>query len=163
MDLPVQQFRTKAEQAYLDMFVAAEKALPGARNNWVSGLRTKAIEAYGRLGLPHRRIEAWKYTDLRARLTDVNPLVKAEGVAVSEAELARALGGELASLSGLSPRCRRGRSEGGPVGHRGPEGAPASRWSRSARRSRSLRPGSRPLLLRSIRARTILSLRLTPR
>ena len=26
----------------------------------------KAIEAYGQLGLPHRRIEAWKYTDLRA-------------------------------------------------------------------------------------------------
>ena len=99
MNLPVQQFRTKAEQAYLDMFVAAEKALPGARNNWVSGLRTKAIGAYGRLGLPHRRIEVWKYTDLRARLTDVNPLVKAEGVAVSEAELARALGSELASLS----------------------------------------------------------------
>ena len=22
------------------------------------------------LGLPHRRIEAWKYTDLRARLTE---------------------------------------------------------------------------------------------
>ena len=98
MDLPVQQFRTKAEQAYLDMFVAAEKALPGARNNWVSGLRTKAIEAYGHLGLPHRRIEAWKYTDLRARLTDVNPLVKAEGLAVSQADFARALGGEIASL-----------------------------------------------------------------
>ncbi len=68
MDLPVTQFRTKAEQAYLDHFVAAEKALPGARDNWVADLRRKAIEAYGRLGLPHRRIEAWKYTDLRARV-----------------------------------------------------------------------------------------------
>ena len=29
MDLPVQQFRTKAEQAFLDMFEAAGKALPG--------------------------------------------------------------------------------------------------------------------------------------
>ena len=163
MDLPVQQFRTKAEQAYLDMFVAAEKALPGARNNWVSGLRTKAIGAYGRLGLPHRRIEVWKYTDLRARLTDVNPLVKAEGVAVSEAELARALGSELASLSGLSPRRGRRRSQGRPIGHRGPEGGRRRGASRSARRSRSRRPGSRPLSLRSIRARTILSLRLTPR
>ncbi len=47
---------------------SAEKALPGARNAWVSELRRKAIETYGRLGLPHRRIEAWKYTDLRARL-----------------------------------------------------------------------------------------------
>ena len=98
MDLPVQQFRTKAEQAYLDMFEAAGKALPGARDPFVSGLRAKAIETYGRLGLPHRRIEAWKYTDLRARLTDVNPLLKAEGIAVSEADLARALGGEIAAL-----------------------------------------------------------------
>ena len=98
MDLPVQQFRTKAEQAYLDMFAAAGKALPGSGDPFVSGLRRQAIEAYGRLGLPHRRIEAWKYTDLRARLTDVNPLLKAEGIAVSEADLARALGGELAAL-----------------------------------------------------------------
>jgi Fe-S cluster assembly protein SufD len=98
MELPVQQFRTKAEQAYLDMFVAAEKALPGARNKWVSGLRTKAIEAYGRLGLPHRRIEAWKYTDLRARLADVQPLLNAAGVAVGEADLSKALGRGVASL-----------------------------------------------------------------
>ena len=79
MELPVQQFRTKAEQAYLDMFEGARKALPGARDPFVSGLRSKAIETYARLGLPHRRIEAWKYTDLRARLTEVYPLVKAEG------------------------------------------------------------------------------------
>ena len=98
MDLPVQQFRTKAEQAYLDLFETAEDALPGARDPFVSGLRTKAIEAYGRLGLPHRRVEAWKYTDLRARLTEVNPLVKADGAAVSEAELKQALGAEIASL-----------------------------------------------------------------
>jgi FeS assembly protein SufD len=98
MDLPVQQFRTKAEQAYLDLFEEAGKALPGARDPFVSGLRSKAIEAYGRLGLPHRRIEAWKYTDLRARLTDVNPLLKAEGVVLSDADLAGALGNEIAGL-----------------------------------------------------------------
>jgi Fe-S cluster assembly protein SufD len=98
MDLPVQQFRTKAEQTYLDLFDAAAKALPGARNPFVADLRKTAIAAYARLGLPHRRIEAWKYTDLRARLTDVNPLLKAEGVAVSDADLAGALGKEIAAL-----------------------------------------------------------------
>jgi FeS assembly protein SufD len=98
MDLPVQQFRTKAEQAFLDLFESAEKALPGARDSFVSKLRAKAIEAYGRLGLPHRRIEAWKYTDLRARILDAYPLVKADGVAISETELDRALGSETARL-----------------------------------------------------------------
>lgn len=98
MDLPVHQFRTKAEQELLDLFTSAEKALPGARNKWASALRTEAIEAYGRLGLPHRRIEAWKYTDLRARFTDVHPLVKADGVAVGDEEFAHALGGEIARL-----------------------------------------------------------------
>jgi FeS assembly protein SufD len=98
MDLPVQQFRTKAEQAYLDLFEAAEKALPGARDPFVSKLRAKAIETYGRLGLPHRRIEVWKYTDLRARITDVHPLVKADGAGIGEAALARALGPDMAGL-----------------------------------------------------------------
>jgi FeS assembly protein SufD len=98
MDLPVQQFRTKAEQAFLDIFEGAEKALPGADNAWASGLRTDAIAAYARLGLPHRRIEAWKYTDLRARLTDAAAPVHATGAPVSEAELKRTLGEAIAGL-----------------------------------------------------------------
>ena len=64
----------------------------------MSDLRAKAIEAYAKQGLPHRRIEAWKYTDLRARLVDVNPLGKSDGAAVGEAALSQALGVELASL-----------------------------------------------------------------
>ncbi|HYJ59439.1 MAG TPA: Fe-S cluster assembly protein SufD [Methyloceanibacter sp.] len=98
MDLPVQQFRTKAEQELLDLFTGAAKALPGARDPFVSDFRAKAIKAFGRLGLPHRRIEAWKYTDLRARLTDVAPLLKAEGVGIAEAEFECALGTRLANL-----------------------------------------------------------------
>jgi Fe-S cluster assembly protein SufD len=98
MDLPVQQFRTKAEQAYFDMFEAVAKALPGARDAAVADLREKAIRAYARLGLPHRRIEQWKYTDLRARLTDVHPLLEPGELAVSEAGLERALGREIARL-----------------------------------------------------------------
>jgi len=98
MELPVQQFRTKGEQGYLDMFEAAADALPGARESFVSGLRRKAIEAYGRLGLPHRRIEAWKYTDLRSRLTDAYPLLSPTGVALGEAELSKAIGSDFAAL-----------------------------------------------------------------
>jgi len=98
MELPVKQFQTRAEQAYLDLFAAAEQGLPGAGNPWVADLRAKAIDAYGMLGLPHRRVEAWKYTDLRSRLTEALPLARATGVAVTEAELAKALGAEIAGL-----------------------------------------------------------------
>jgi FeS assembly protein SufD len=98
MDLPVTQFRTKAEQAFLDQFVAAEKALPGARDKWVAELRRKAIEAYGKLGLPHRRIEAWKYTDLRAALTEAYPPVRTTGLPIDAADVKKALGAGVATL-----------------------------------------------------------------
>ena len=107
MELPVKQFQTRAEQAFVDLFNAAEQGLPGAGNPWVADLRAKAIDAYGALGLPHRRVEAWKYTDLRSRLTEALPLARATGVAVTEAELEKALGAEIAGLLGL------------PAGHRG--------------------------------------------
>jgi FeS assembly protein SufD len=98
MDLPVQQFRTEAEQELLDLFTSAEKALPGARNAWVSELRRKAIETYGHLGLPHRRVEAWKYTDLRARLTEAHPLLRATGLPIDAADIKTALGARVAML-----------------------------------------------------------------
>jgi Fe-S cluster assembly protein SufD len=98
MELPVQQFRTKGEQGFLDMFEAAADALPGAHDSFVSSLRRNAIEAYGRVGLPHRRIEAWKYTDLRSRLTDAYPLLRPTGVAIGEVELSKAIGSDFAAL-----------------------------------------------------------------
>ena len=98
MELPVKQFQTRAEQAFVDLFNAAEQGLPGAGNPWVADLRAKAIDAYGMLGLPHRRVEAWKYTDLRSKLTEALPLARATGVAVTEAEIARAFGADIADL-----------------------------------------------------------------
>ena len=98
MELPVKQFQTRAEQAFVDLFSAAEQGLPGAGNPWVADLRAKAIDAYAVLGLPHRRVEAWKYTDLRSKLTEAQPLVRATGVAVTGEEIARAFGPGIAAL-----------------------------------------------------------------
>ena len=98
MELPVKQFQTRAEQAFVDLFSAAEQGLPGAGNPWVADLRAKAIDAYAVLGLPHRRVEAWKYTDLRSKLTEAQPLARATGVAVTEEEIARAFGPGIAAL-----------------------------------------------------------------
>jgi Fe-S cluster assembly protein SufD len=98
MELPVKQFQTRAEQAYLDLYGAAKEALPGAGNPWAAKLRAKAIDAYALAGLPHRRVEAWKYTDLRSRLTELYPLARAAGVALGEAEIESALGAGVAAL-----------------------------------------------------------------
>jgi FeS assembly protein SufD len=98
MDLPVQQFRSKAEQDLLDVYEAVREALPGAEDAAVAKLRARAMETYAALGLPHRRIEAWKYTDLRSRFTDAFPLVRASGGAIAEADLETALGKPIAKL-----------------------------------------------------------------
>jgi Fe-S cluster assembly protein SufD len=58
--------RTKAEQALSRSFEAIAGKLPG--NRTVAEARKAAIGAFAALGLPHRRIEQWKYTDLRSAL-----------------------------------------------------------------------------------------------
>ena len=60
-----------AGPALSDAFAAARARLPGKGK--VADIRRQAFEAYERAGLPHRRIEDWKYTDLRA-LMRVLPL-----------------------------------------------------------------------------------------
>jgi Fe-S cluster assembly protein SufD len=99
MELPVKQFQTRAEQAFLDLYEGAKQALPGAGNAWAAKLRQSAIDAYAIAGLPHRRLEAWKYTDLRSRLTEPRPLARATGLSVSEAEIESALGAGVAALA----------------------------------------------------------------
>ncbi len=48
--------------------------------------------------MPHRRIEAWKYTDLRALLGDVHPPIRAAGLPIDAAEVSRVLGPAVAAL-----------------------------------------------------------------
>lgn len=55
-----------------DSFAIARDRLPGAAE-----ARRAAFEAYERTGLPNRRIEDWKYTDLRALMREVLPLASA--------------------------------------------------------------------------------------
>jgi Fe-S cluster assembly protein SufD len=55
-----------------DSFAIARDRLPGAAE-----ARRTAFESYERTGLPSRRIEDWKYTDLRALMREVLPLAPA--------------------------------------------------------------------------------------
>lgn len=60
-----------AERALADQFAAVLPRLPGGKA--VGAMRSRALEAFARDGLPHRRIEEWKYTDLRALMREVLP------------------------------------------------------------------------------------------
>ncbi len=64
--------KTGKGRAVSDLFASAEGRLPGSPS--VIAVRREAFETYERLGLPHRRIEEWKYTDLRALVGEVLPL-----------------------------------------------------------------------------------------
>ena len=68
---PVQVLRTKAETALADAFAAVERRLPGG--DWLRQLRRAAAGAFAAEGLPHRRVEEWKFTDLRTLMRDAFP------------------------------------------------------------------------------------------
>jgi Fe-S cluster assembly protein SufD len=63
--------KTGTERAPSDIFAVARDRLPGAGK--IAEARRQAFEAYERAGLPHRRIEEWKYTDLRVLMREVLP------------------------------------------------------------------------------------------
>jgi Fe-S cluster assembly protein SufD len=67
--------KTEIGRALSDSFAVARDRLPGAGK--VAELRRQAFDAYERTGLPHRRIEDWKYTDLRVLMREVLPLAAA--------------------------------------------------------------------------------------
>ena len=58
--------RTPAETTLVELFPAVRASLPG--NAAVAGQRDAAFAAFRAQGLPHRRVEAYKYTDLRTLL-----------------------------------------------------------------------------------------------
>jgi Fe-S cluster assembly protein SufD len=72
MNAEVRQIRTAAEQSLAAAFATARNGLPGGR--FFEEQRESAFRRFEALGLPHRRIEEWKYTDLRTLMRDVKPL-----------------------------------------------------------------------------------------
>jgi Fe-S cluster assembly protein SufD len=72
MSAEIRQIRTNAEQTLADAFAASQAALPGGRE--VAAQRAAAFDRFETTGLPHRRMEAWKYTDLRNLMRDARPL-----------------------------------------------------------------------------------------
>src|SRR5260221_8799724 len=72
MNAEVRPIKTAAEPALAQRLPAVKRALPGAGG--VGALREDAFRRFETEGLPHRRVEEWKYTDLRALMRDAKPL-----------------------------------------------------------------------------------------
>jgi Fe-S cluster assembly protein SufD len=70
--MTVLPIRTAAETALVAEFAAAKARLPGGRE--VAARREAAFRRFEANGLPSRRVEEWKYTDLRALMRDARPL-----------------------------------------------------------------------------------------
>jgi Fe-S cluster assembly protein SufD len=64
--------KTAAESALANTFAEARGRLPGDKA--VAARRTAAFDIFASQGLPHRRVEEWKYTDLRALMREAKPL-----------------------------------------------------------------------------------------
>jgi len=64
--------KTDAETALAQAYSEARDRLPG--DDAVASQREAAFALFAKEGLPHRRIEDWKYTDLRALMREAKPL-----------------------------------------------------------------------------------------
>jgi Fe-S cluster assembly protein SufD len=64
--------KTAAETALAEAFASAKARLPGGRE--VATRREAAFRQFEAGGLPSRRTEEWKYTDLRTLMRDAKPL-----------------------------------------------------------------------------------------
>src|SRR5215813_9024852 len=71
MTAEVRPIKTKAEEALAEAFAARKATL--ARDP-LAKQREAAFGRFAAEGLPHRRVEDWKYTDLRALMREAKPL-----------------------------------------------------------------------------------------
>lgn len=72
MNADIRAIKTAAEQGLATAFATARATLPG--KGAVASLRDEAFKRFDANGLPHRRVEQWKYTDLRTLMRDAKPL-----------------------------------------------------------------------------------------
>jgi Fe-S cluster assembly protein SufD len=68
----VKVMKTAAETALAHAYVQARPLLPGGAA--IAEQRAVAFDLFAKEGLPHRRVEDWKYTDLRALMREAKPL-----------------------------------------------------------------------------------------
>ena len=111
MSADVTTMKTAAETALAQTFAQVRGRLPGGKA--VAAQREAAFDLFAKSGLPHRRVEEWKYTDLRVLMRDAKPLApppdaaakalaKKAGVLVGDLEARRLVFVDGAFVSELS-------------------------------------------------------------
>src|SRR5215813_7760621 len=76
MTAEITPIKTAAESHLAEAFAAFRG---GLADDAVAARREAAFRRFDVQGLPHRRVEEWKYTDLRALMRDAKPLAPAPG------------------------------------------------------------------------------------
>ena len=76
MNAEVRTMKTAAELSLSDAYATGKATLPG-----VTALRESAFRKFEADGLPNRRVEEWKYTDLRAMMREARPVAGAPDAA----------------------------------------------------------------------------------
>jgi Fe-S cluster assembly protein SufD len=87
MNAEIHPVRTPAELSLADAFHASKSTLPG--NGDVAQFREDCFRAFYASGLPHRHMESWHYTDLRAAMRAGLKVAAGPGPAVRNALLNR--------------------------------------------------------------------------
>ncbi|MBX9699710.1 MAG: Fe-S cluster assembly protein SufD [Acetobacteraceae bacterium] len=104
--------RPTGAEGFLHRFEGLRDRLPGRRLPWMEALRDCAADAFRAQGLPTRRVEAWKYTDLRpiaeagfeeplASVTDAPALPPAHGGGPRAVFIDGRFRADLSALGGL--------------------------------------------------------------
>lgn len=93
MNAPIRT-RTAAEIGLAEVYASSRHGLPGGSET--AAVRAAAFNHFAAAGLPHPRVEAWKYTDLRRLMRDAKPLAAAPDAEASAG--VRAAGAMLAGL-----------------------------------------------------------------
>lgn len=94
MNAEIRPVKTAAEIGLADLFADVRHTLPG--DGETRALRLEAFDRFAANGLPHARVEAWKYTDLRRLVRDAKPLSAKPDAAAKAA--ARDAGASIAGL-----------------------------------------------------------------
>ena len=98
------------ETAFSTAYGEARDGLPGVADGTLAAVRDEAMARFKGLGLPHRRIEEWHYTDLRRLLDKPDVLARVSENGMT-AELPRPLAGNAARLVFVNGRFVAERSD----------------------------------------------------